>query len=835
MKKTVLRVLGAAVVASTLFLIGCSDITQGKFSSDTIVELEKPKVKAVAYPGKVYYTWTTTSRAAAYDVEVYKDNVLATYSKVTLGSGSPAGTVSTSTNGQKIRIRVAAVGTAARAVETLGSDFGEATVTSIVPPAGTHALQLAAYEGGYDGKVKTTKNTLSGGDIAVVKNLNSIYVNFPAKCYLNYNVAVTKDFDKTQEKPTYTDAVGSKLTTETNDSYINTTSTITTAGTYFVNVVANAGTPYIDDVVTASTKVTYESLFAAPCATNTFKAAYNEAFVNEDNKSVRLTWTPSKLNGEYLPTSYYKVYVRSQYSNELVEVKGEVKAAPTDNEDTLVYYVDTTVEDNTLSHTYTLVLTNDGKYGTTAPTATLAARTDAATSLTNVTINSSVGYGVGNDVATDALKNDITWTVKLNNKYQSLKAYLLEKDKDFEGTVVYADFDQSEGKALAVTKANNTDDVTYNIYTTDKAVGKYYLLIVVSEKDKKDSYKISSAATVAELTAVSVANATLDVTVYDNTVDATNNTKDKVNNDVIINFTDKIAIATDSVDFYEYKLYKASSTFKKDIAADTITYTQGDWDEGTELTMVEDSPKESDTTITVGGSSVKAKTYKAIITEADVADGVYSYKVVKTVKETGKFATVGIETRTVYTDKTSLTFSVSAQKAEEVTKDADGNPIDLTIAATKDVKLSFSVTAGAPTAIAGTGALKGYVVGYEKDTLTDKIAAVKAFNIYKKVSVTNDTYNYAVATVYTKVGEFPAGKADDTAKLADLPTYKLDTDAKTVIAGDPVKDVAGKYDYEYTDKGISTGTKVEYVLEIVFLDEEINPLYTTIGTVNAQF
>ena len=39
-----------------------------------------------------------------------------------------------------------------RKVVTFDSATGKATVTGIVPPASTSALNLAAYEGGYDGK-----------------------------------------------------------------------------------------------------------------------------------------------------------------------------------------------------------------------------------------------------------------------------------------------------------------------------------------------------------------------------------------------------------------------------------------------------------------------------------------------------------------------------------------------------------------------------------------------------------------------------------------------------------------------------------------------------------
>lgn len=335
--------------------------------------LETPSVSAKAYPGVNVVSWKPVTGAKSYKVTVYEEGA---YKRDLYTISGNSGWDTDLKNGKNYTYYVEAVsstnpGTADREAYAMNSR-GEASVKAIVPPANTKSLELPAYEGGYDGK---NVKTVSENDEWVVKPANikaevlndKVYVSFPMKAYLNYNVKYYNNdlpHDKNVNDGTTITYYGDvQVISDKNANNVvgKTSFTITSAGKHQIAVVAKACGDYADsDEVVREELVTIEKLNVKQY--NSVTAEYvlaDDKFANAADKKVRVSFKPAiqNDNGNKVPTSWYTVYRRVVGEYENTALDGKVSVDETGN-----YYIEEEV-DVAKSYVYTVVLSNGGKYG----------------------------------------------------------------------------------------------------------------------------------------------------------------------------------------------------------------------------------------------------------------------------------------------------------------------------------------------------------------------------------------------------------------------------------------------------------------------------------------
>ncbi|MDE6350173.1 MAG: hypothetical protein K2K67_04125 [Treponemataceae bacterium] len=495
MKRTLLR-RGAIIAAcAAVFVLGSCGETEFDGRQDTVYSLETPSVSAKAYPGVNVVSWKPVTGASSYNVTVYEEGA---FKRNIMYENANSFTDTNLVNGKTYTYSVEAVsatnpGTLSvdRAVYATNSR-GEASVKAIVPPAGTKSLELPAYEGGYDG---TNKKTVSDSDNWVVKPGNitvavadgTVSVNFPMKAYLTYTVTCY-DNDLPHEINTVVGTSSTVSDPNANNALGQASFDITNAGSYQIAVVASAYNEYYadSDEVIYGELIKIEKLALNPETSNA-TAEYvltDNKFVSGADKTARVAFTPAKLNGEYVPTSWYTVYrrVKGEYTNTKVAA---VKAS-TDT----TYYVDDTVPDVTKDYVYTIVVTDGKNYGESA-TATLDCKTK--TTISKITVASTVS------------NKDVKWTIKTADTAASVTPtakYLIVQDDRQDDVAVLAQEIIEKGTALATltaqsggTATNKTYEVTTTVTSVTGNTAKVYLLVQAT-KDGYETTNVIGTATV---------------------------------------------------------------------------------------------------------------------------------------------------------------------------------------------------------------------------------------------------------------------------------------------------------------------------------------------------
>ena len=445
-----------------------------------MISLETPSVTAKAYPGVNVVSWKPVTGANGYNVTVYEEGTFK--GNRTLTTSNEPYFDTELVNGKTYTYYVEAKsttnpGTFTRDVYATNSR-GEASVTAIVPPAGTKSLELPAYENGYDG---TNTKTVPENDNWVVKPSNitvavadgKVSVNFPMKAYLQYKVQYyNNDLPHEINAATKTPVVSDL---NANNALGKTSFEITGAGSYQIAVVANARNSYYAD----SDEVIYGELvkiekLELDSDTGDAKANYiyndikiaNNAAVNGATNDVRVSFPPAtKKEGGNVPTSWYKVYRRvdGEYTNTLITNVKEDAAKAT-------YYVDDKVPDvNTKKYVYTIVVTDGEKYGKAA-TADLDRPGDIK--VTGIDIE----Y-VGQE---DLTKNESTWRIDItpnsvaDSSATTLTAYYWVKPANWVTKVLANDIIEhnQEVKLTIVDKTENRQRVG-----TTTVEGNVYLLV----------------------------------------------------------------------------------------------------------------------------------------------------------------------------------------------------------------------------------------------------------------------------------------------------------------------------------------------------------------------
>lgn len=453
-----------------------------------MISLETPSVTAKAYPGVNVVSWKPVTGANGYNVTVYEEG--------TFKRNADSGNSFTDTdlvNGKTYTYYVEAKsttnpGTFTRDVYATNSR-GEASVTAIVPPAGTKSLELPAYENGYDG---TNTKTVPENDNWVVKPSNitvavadgKVSVNFPMKAYLQYKVQYyNNDLPHEINAATKTPVVSDL---NANNALGKTSFEITGAGSYQIAVVANARNSYYAD----SDEVIYGELVKIEklelgSDTGDAKANYiyndikiaNNAAVNGASNEVRVSFTPATKDGENVPTSWYKVYRRvdGEYTNTLV-------AAVKEDAEKETYYVDDKVPDVKKEYVYTIVVSDSGKYGK-------AVKVDLArpkeTMITGITID----Y----DGQEDPDKKQSTWRITsfgvAYNSATTLTAYYWVEPTNWY-TEVLADDIIAKGKTVTLEVVKDTEN-RQRVATT-AVTGKVWLLVKAERPSYTTTYFMHS-------------------------------------------------------------------------------------------------------------------------------------------------------------------------------------------------------------------------------------------------------------------------------------------------------------------------------------------------------
>ena len=651
-----------------------------------------------------------------------------------------------------------------RKVVTFDSATGKATVTGIVPPASTSALNLAAYEGGYDGKNDKTiddSKKISADNIKIYNDNAQLRVAFNAKAYLTYAVTsvVGNEYDVTQVESWSADK-----STIVNDSVLPVTAdNLASAGTQTVWVKAVSKNSYFatPDYIKAGT-VTYERLGEGVENNDITSADYTDTA----KKNIRVVFTPGNLdNGAKAGTELYKVY-RKSFGTDYVAVAAPVKALSDGS-----YVVDDPIEDSTKNYTYAVVLTDGTKFGAKYGTVEVNAATPIKTTIT------TDPTGEASTLDADLLANDIKWTVKLDNVDQTFEAYVLtvKKGDKLENTTPKAsDFTEKlEGWKV---EADTTAMEYYN-YSANVPVGKTYLCVKVSEEGKESIYKISAAVSVSDST---VSEPFISVAKYDNSYNgATAAGTARVDNDVIVNVTDTIAdVDTDSIANYTYTLYRTSSTVKTDVASITFTANIADWEKVADITMKSNEAYDP---------SEKTVEYVGVYKKDNEGDGTYAYKVVKTNK-----AGVSKSSTIVYVNINTAPSATIGYAPYISASFDDGTK------ATSSVKITWEKNNQILTAEYGTGNLAGYVVRYVNQETGENIT----YTLYRATLSASKT-----ELVYEKVADVSAALHEN--KISKT-TYTWNETAGSADSHNV--DVIDTIDYTFTDKDLDTGASYSYIV-----------------------
>lgn len=478
MKRTLVRRGAVAAACAAVFLFGsCDEPAEYDARTDTVLSLETPSVSAKAYPGVNFVSWKPVTGASSYKLSVYEEGAF----KEDVASGDMDGLSYADTdivNGKNYTYYVEAVSksnpgtTEIRAVYATNSR-GEASARAIVPPAGTKSLELPAYEGGYDG---TNAKTVSADDKWIVRPDNiavsvaegTVSVTFPMKAYLGYTVKYYNNdlvHDENVNSGVSADFVSDAWS---NNALGHASFDISGAGTYQIAVVAESwsGKYAASDEVVYGKTITVEKL---NLGSQTGSASAEYISTNENDKKVRVSFSPAQYTDstKVVPTAWYKVYRRQvgEYTNTEIAAVEE----NTDEYGNITYYVDDTVPDAACAYTYTIVVTNSGKYGESAEASVYGRRLGT---LSNSDIQFTQDYSV-----TDKYK----WTISFSDtgKKATLKAYYLDvpEDRDVSGVAVLASEIKKANKTVTVDTIADIDDKAVSVPKSTDTNAKTYLLI----------------------------------------------------------------------------------------------------------------------------------------------------------------------------------------------------------------------------------------------------------------------------------------------------------------------------------------------------------------------
>lgn len=787
MKKSCFTVAACIALAGSILLTSCSDGFDVSSEIDTVIDLATPSVKAIAYPGMNYVSWTPVSNANGYVVYIYQDGNH-TFTK-SLGYDELHYKDTDLHHGTKYTYYVEAESktSTGRAVVTENSACGSASCTAIVPDYNVKSLELNNHEKGLN-KKGDEKYVLSESNIHVaIDNFDKFSISFPSKAYLQYGVYFTGDneFETIGVKDvSRNNIIGSQLCADNavnNKIYTIGDQPVTKSGVYRIGIVAISENEHfgVSDPVISAETVTIEALPGdVPAITS---AAYCNA------NTVRIVFPKFTLEGGTIaPASYYKVYRSYKDSRyKYTPVTGTVKATDSSSAS---FYVEDTVTDNTKTLVYTLVVTDGKRFAnkcTTKDVNPFALGDQAKTTVS----------GSATTEETDNTANDITWTIKLPaTDVEITGIYTLEvpaTDADAH-TVVAADFDKTKNLRDQINWTTETDSKTLKAYTVNHNVGtKVYMLVATTQFNKKDAEWISSGVEI-KAPEVSATNLKINAYKYDNRLDFSNSTTLETKlDDIVVAVSDTYTVASDSNENYTYELWMADSSVTKDISAGTITYKYGEnWTKVKDITLSE--LKAYDTTKTTAEYTVDYK-------KNDCPDGVYSFRVIKKSKTTGEFVSSTI---------TTVTIDTSSSIVYKPVISANWDPATATATGTVKVKFEKNNTTNSPVYDVDHDPSKTSPTGYISEAAEEGVKyTLYRATLYNKAG-TNQIDPYEV--VFTKVNDFTNGQGSNSTNRT---VYKWDSGSNSMVPASTTYSYIDYITYTLNDTGnLSTGVTYQYVV-----------------------
>lgn len=788
MKKSLLKLAGLFSIVASLFLVSCkNEPIQTSSATDTVLTLDKTKVKAEAYPGVNFISWSPVANANGYVLFIYEggnfvdsfefdyDDALC-FIDTEIKDGVEYSYYVESTSKSST----------GRAVVTQNSMSDKVTVKAIVPAYNVNPLELVNFEQKNGGNKDFVVNS---DNIKIAKDLyNKISVSLPAKAYLVYNVMLTIDneFETTQDVYTY-DVLNNIAK---NDVTLYTDFTVTQAGTYTANVIVEAMNEFYgrSGLITSTESVVVSAL-------NGSGALISSAEYKDFGKTARIEFSKFTLNnGTDAPIEYYKLYRSEKASKQYTLVDSAIKATDSTKSK---FFVDDVIEDNTKNYVYTLVVTDGTNYKANPSTKELN-KFVLATSQTATVIGAEDTYDADN------VANDIKWTITLPSDNVAITGvYKLAKPTTDNQTPFFADFDTTANLMANLVTENNTNGETFYLYTKDEAVDtNVYLLVTTKEDNKEEAYVISSPVKMTYGTFVAP---TISIEKYDNTLTfASSDEVIAVVNDVIINVNDTNS-ETNAVENYEYKLYKAISNVETDVSSITWKFDTANWKEVATLNMEKDDVSED-------------VNYTAIYKEVNLADGVYAYKVVKTDKVTGKSkAKIEYVQITATEDVNGIEYEpfISAQWDDDALESEKGL---ITVTFKKDTSSLIPVL----------GKLEGYdyEVPVQYDGSEKPEAGVK-YTLYIREQHINQNL---ADVVWTKLDDF--GTPAKNKPEADCYIYDLDENKD--MQSKNIKDsLVDSLTYEYEVKDLDTS--VSYRFMVVASKDNVKNYYSNTPRVDGKY
>ena len=579
----------AAAIALAAALISCGD-SSDEFSGavDTVITVGTPKVTAKAYPGVNYISWEPIAQAKSYELYRTEDgantgaDLLTSGSKLSFEDVAKAD-ASTIVDGKSYKYTVIAVGANAtgagipeRAVY-LKSSQGSATVTAKVPQSGTTALDLNKD---YASKLndKNVAKNVKAVFVEEGENAGKIYYEFPVTAAYKYSVAFLADgeYESQSVKTTFpTDSFNAVRYLE--NYKVEGTNAPTKPGKYNVYIaVDSVSSLYVTSYVNTGVSVEVAKLVADDNYTNPVTAA--ATYTAE--KAARVYWGPAKktvdaYKDDFFPVENYKVYKSAENNIALTAVAGTITEG-VDASGNKIYYVDDTVEDNKVTYTYTIVLTDGVRYGASQQ-ATLARRVKTG----KPTISTPVVQQFG----TDGLENDIKVVVSAGKDAAGNTSISNDRDVEKADKTVKLTYVILNEKTTNTAEAKFVDTGvvqggydkgtdTYTFYIENAAEGTYLFKAVASEAGYLDSDAVYGT-TVVTTSGSRVVDTVSGLTAGDlGTLYGRVNT----NSDSYDNYTFKLitvvtTATTTAVGNMDNKVTVTSTTADKTVTASGLDYT----------------------------------------------------------------------------------------------------------------------------------------------------------------------------------------------------------------------------------------------------------------------
>ncbi|MBQ9205275.1 MAG: hypothetical protein IJ158_01000 [Treponema sp.] len=563
--KKILSVVGAvAVLTSALFVASCSG-EYGDIAADTVISVGAPSVKAVAYPGVNYLTWNVVPKASAYEVyrkaegesgETYLGNLNApSTANTTLEFADIANAKNELTDGVNYTYKVIAFSKATTASNAREIYFENATGSASVKatvPALTSAITEWDYAKDYLAALDAKTGVVTNKDDSTTTA--KLVVSYPSLAGLKYGIKFAKESaiaTGTSSKSSTTASY--KVPKDSKSGYYiaDYSGNVTTgAGAYHAYLTVEPVSPlYLTYAVKDLGTITVDALNEAT-ATGDTDANYTSA------TTARIVWTPAKDSyGNRFETTDYTVFRQSAKEAEptvlkdveVVKGQGTSTSSAISADGNVVYYIDDTIDDNTVKYTYTIVLAKDGRYGSSA-TATLNAYAKSAQPTVNVT-SGSTGTSPNLSLDADGLYNDVKIEITLptpNVEGAAQKIAIDYLKVEDNSQVAKASFETIELDNLAgdVTLEGST----YTIYKKNLEPGTYLFRVTNTEEGRAKSNAVYKTSTVAGIDE--------DVLVSGVDLSLTSNADDPAKQDLVFyeNF------AGDSLANYSFKLYTVTTT-----------------------------------------------------------------------------------------------------------------------------------------------------------------------------------------------------------------------------------------------------------------------------------